>query len=175
MYICIERSSSKPEQVPSSSEPKAPVAVPSDQAPATATVDAAALNGAASAEPSATAAAAAPSTITITPHAGFVIKSRSTKGTHTKMFVNVLHHKAVKEVAQGKTQGKGQSAFITSDAQWATDKKGEQCMVYAVVIPSKLLKSCSIDEDKQYEVSSLTIMHEITLITISRILFHRNA
>jgi hypothetical protein len=83
---------------------------------------------------------------------GFVIK---TKHLHSgeKVFINVLYHEAV-------------TAPVSCDAQTSTDKKGEQCLAYSVVIPARLYQaSYAYDSPEINKVSAIILSSVSSFLT----------
>lgn len=74
----------------------------------------------------ANASGAHTNTITISPNVGFVIKTKDLT-TGEKIFINILYHEKVTEM-------------IALDARESTDKKGEHCLAYSVVLASSLFQ-----------------------------------
>lgn len=71
-------------------------------------------------------AAASHGVTMITPNVGFVIKTKDLN-THEKIFINILYHEKVTEM-------------IPVPAKESTDKKGERCLAYSVVLASSLFQ-----------------------------------
>ena len=75
---------------------------------------------------------------------GFVIKSR--KSDDAKVFINVFHHSSVLYIVSG------------DKGKFSSDRVGEQCLTYDVVINTAVNKICSTNDDARLYVS-IVILH----------------
>ena len=68
----------------------------------------------------------------VAPLAGFVLKTRRSS-TNQKVFVNILHHGIV-------------GSLLSTPVKTHTDKKGEVCSVYDIIMPEAHYQDCVTDE-----------------------------